>query len=625
LNALVDALFHEVVDLPPAERTPYLDARGVDDDTRREVEALLGFAPDASAVLVREIGAAATRALPQLDVQGSRCGPYQLLKVIGRGGMGTVYLAERADGEVTQRVAVKLLPPGAADSNRDRFLQERQILATLDHPNIARLLDAGRLAHGQPFLAMEYVDGRPIDVFAAELPIRKKIGLFLEVCAAVAYLHRHLVVHRDLKPNNILVTADGEPKLLDFGIARLLDASADATATAMRMLTPSYASPEQITGGNVSTATDIYSLGALLYRLLTGRTTHDFAGCSNEAVVSIVARRDVTPPHVWSREVRGDLESILLKALRRHPQDRYATVDQFADDLQAFLDSRPVRARSGNRWYVARKFVRRYWIPVTAATMVIGSLGVGLYVANRERVIAQRRFDEVRQLSTRLFDIDNQVRQLSGSTKARQMIVDTSLEYLQRLTADVRGDPSLALEAATAYISVAQVEGVTTGPTLGQLDPADRHLRVAMELLEPVLKAQPASRTALLRAAQITSDRTWIAWQDGRAADAAALAAQSVGWMNRLAPALGDRAEAGLILNIYSNLAHKYMLAEQFDEALRLCDRGMELAALYERPADRGGFLMTVALARPGVGAAAADRHTRRHRADDQLRAGSPT
>jgi len=261
MNARIEELFHAVVDLSPEARTRYFAEHDVEQETRQEIEALLAFDSGASSFLMRDISLAASRALPQLEGKGQRCGPYRLLELIGRGGMGAVYLAERADGEVSQRLAVKLLPPGAGDPRRERFLQERQILATLTHPHIARMLDAGHLDDGQPFLAMEYVEGKPIDVFAAGLSARQKVALLLKVCEAVGYLHRNLIVHRDLKPSNILVTAEGEPKLLDFGIAKILDSTTDLTLTSMRMLTPDYASPEQVTGGRISTATDIYSLG----------------------------------------------------------------------------------------------------------------------------------------------------------------------------------------------------------------------------------------------------------------------------------------------------------------------------------------------------------------------------
>src|SRR5207302_1705530 len=249
--------------------------------------------------------------------------------------------------------------------------------------------------------------------------------------------HRQLIIHRDLKPSNILVDASGQPKLLDFGIAKMLDETGDATQTVERMLTPNYASPEQVSGVLQTTATDVYSLGAVLYKLLTGQSPHESQ-----------ARSSGLPT---------DVGYILRKALRQEPEERYASVEAFAGDVRAFLEWRPVQARTGDAWYRTRKFLRRYRMSVTAAALVIASLSAGLYVANRERALAQKRFVDVRQLANKLFDIDVQARQLPGSTVTRQLIVDTSLEYLRRLAADVRGDPELALEVGNAYMRVARV------------------------------------------------------------------------------------------------------------------------------------------------------------------------
>jgi tetratricopeptide (TPR) repeat protein len=579
-------MFHRVADLPPAARAQYFATHGIDEDTSREVESLLAFDAGASTFLLRDISVAASRALPQLEGKGGRCGPYQLLDVIGRGGMGAVYLAERVDGEVAQRVAVKLLPPGAGDAARERFLQERQILATLTHPNIARLLDAGHLDDGQPFLVMEYVAGSPIDVFAAGLGVRQKIVLFLPVCAAVAYLHRHLIVHRDLKPSNIFVTADGEPKLLDFGIAKLLDVATETTVTAVRLLTPDYASPEQVTGGRLTTTTDVYSLGAVLYVLLTGKPAHQFDNVSPDAIASIIISRDVTRPSQWLPELKGDLEAILLKALRKDPQERYETVEHFAEDLEAFLESRPVRARSGNAAYRARKFLRRYWVSLTAAAMVIASLGVGLYVANRERAIAERRFADVRQLANRLFDIDANVRRLPGSAQTRQLIVDTSLEYLRRLTQDVRGDPGLALELGTAYLRVARVQGVGVSAHLGQSEQAERNLRTAEELIESVLAAQPDNRTAFVRMGQIAHDGMMLASERRADDQALALARRSAGWLEKyLSSGPLELAEAEQVVIALNNVGNLLRLRQQLDDALRMIRRGIELARPIDSPA----------------------------------------
>ena len=498
MNSRLEDLFHELADLSPAAREQYFARHGVDQQTRREVEELLAFDPSASGLLQRDIELAAQRALGHLDRVGQRCGPYRLVRLIGRGGMGAVYLADRADGEVSQQVAVKLLRPGADYLERERFLQERQILATLAHPNIARLLDAGHLEDGQPFLAMEYVDGNPIDVFTNELPVRKTLALFAKVCMAVAYLHRNLIVHRDLKPTNILVSEDGEPKLLDFGIAKLIYLTNDSTSTGLRMLTPEYASPEQITGGTVSTATDIYSLGAVLYRLLTRRPPHEFGRGSPEEILSAICTREVTRPSKWTPALKGDLELVLMKALRKDPQERYPTAEQFAEDLESFLESRPIRARKGDLAYRARKFVRRFWLPLAAAAMVIASLVAGVYIANRERAIAEQRFLQVRQLANKLFDIDAQIRNTPGNTKARQLIVSTSLEYLKRVGAETRGDKDLAMEIGGAYLQLAQIQGVPVNPNLGQFAEAEESLRKADAFVESVLQIDPKYPRALL-------------------------------------------------------------------------------------------------------------------------------
>lgn len=557
MNPRVQELFHEVADLSPEERTRYFREHDVDQAACDEVEALLAFDSGASAFLLRDISIAASRALPLLEAKGWRCGPYRLLNVIGRGGMGAVYLAERADGEVTQRVAVKLLPPGAGDSHRERFLQERQILANLTHPNIARMLDAGHLDTGQPFLAMEYIDGKPIDVFAAGLGVRQKIGLFLKVCAAVAYLHRNLVVHRDLKPSNILVTGPasgrpGEPKLLDFGIAKILDLGTDLTMPSMRMLTPDYASPEQVTGGRLTTATDIYSLGAVLYHLLTGKPAHEFADSSPENITVAITRREVTRPSKWAPELRGDLEAILLKALRKDPQERYANVEQLAEDLEAFLESRPVCARAGNTLYYVRKFLRRYRVPVAAAALLAGSIATGLYIANHQRAIAQRRFLQVRQVANRFVAFDGEIRGLHGVTNLRNRIVSTALTYLAGVGKQVRGDEELSLEIGAAYLQVARIQGVPSDAHLGRFAEAAESLRRADTFVEAALAADAGNRRALLTSAQIARDRIILAIREGHyeevLAYAGRISAQLARFRSRGRLEPGEAAEADSLL-----------------------------------------------------------------------------
>ncbi len=580
MNARVEELFHEVVDLSPADRARYFGEHQVDDEMRHEVEALLAFDSGARSFLERDVSIAARRALPQIEGKGWRAGPYRLLDVIGRGGMGAVYLAERADGEVTQSLAVKLLPPGAGDRQRERFLQERQILASLAHPNIARMLDAGHLGSGQPFLAMEYIPGKPIDVFAAGLSVRQKIALFLKVCAAVGYLHRNLVVHRDLKPSNILVTSDGEPKLLDFGIAKILDVATDATMTNMRMLTPDYASPEQVTGARVTTATDIYSLGAVLYLLLTGKPAHEFEDHSAEAIAYKVTSREVTRPSRWAPEVKGDLESILLKALRKDPPERYGTVEQFADDLQAFLESRTVRARSGNAWYRTRKFVRRYWIPVAVATLVIASLSTGLYVANRQRLVAERRFSQLRQLAHQiLFDLYGTIDKLPGAIDAQTKLVATASQYLEGLSGDAIRDKQLAQEVAESYIQLARIEGVPAWNNLGRYAEAVENLRKAETLLDPIVAADPHNRNAIYLSANAAHDRVL-------AADAASEPEQMIAGALKVRERFDQLVRLGNLtakqINaatyIYGDLAESHIRLHRFEDAVRYARAGIEIS-----------------------------------------------
>jgi serine/threonine protein kinase len=577
MNARIEELFHSVADLTAEARTHYFVEHEVDEKTRQEVEALLTFDSGASSFLQRDISIAASWALPQLDPSGWRCGPYRLLQVIGRGGMGAVYLAERADGEVTQQVAVKLLPPGAGAIQRDRFLQERQILASLTHPNIARMLAAGHVENGQPFLAMEFVEGKPIDIFCAGLGIRQKVSLFLKVCAAVGYLHRNLIVHRDLKPSNILVTAEGEPRLLDFGIAKILDIATDTTITSMRMLTPDYASPEQVTGGRISTATDIYSLGAVLYQLLTSQPAHEFEDHSPETITRVVTTREVTRPSLRAPELKGDLEFILLKALRKDPQERYGTVEQLAEDLNAFLDSRTVKARSGNAWYRARKFLRRYWVPVIAAALVVVSLSVGLYVANRQRIIAERRFSQLHALSRRLLDLEKEL----GVTdlKLRNKLISLSIQYLEGLGREALHDRALALEVSNAYLRIAENQGVPEWNQQGQYAEAEKSLSKAKAFADSVLGADPDNRQALWLSANIAHDRAVTAYAERNYERVLAYSPNVVDAFSRLAQ-LGNmtKHEINGATYMYGDLAEVHLGLHRFSDAARYARLGIEIS-----------------------------------------------
>ena len=564
----VQELFHQLADLSSEERDRYWADHRVDVDLRRQAEALLAYDTNEHQDLDGSIRTLADVALARWERQPQRCGPFRLRQVIGRGGMGVVYLGERADGEVRQQVAVKLLGPGLGHLQADRFLREREILAGLSHPHIAHLLDAGHTDDGQAFLAMEYVEGRPFDEYAAPLADREKIQLFLKVCAAVAYLHRNLVVHCDLKPGNILVTADGEPKVLDFGIAKILEPRAEGDVTNLRMLTPDYASPEQLAGGRVGTPSDIYSLAAVLQKIL-------------------------------AHPAKGDLQFILLRALRPKPQDRYATVEQFSEDLAAYLESRPIRARQGEWAYQARKFAQRYWLPIAAALLTIAGLGTGLLVANRERALAERRFADVRSLANRLFDIDAQVRQLPGATKTRQLIVDTATEYLSKLAQDRGRDPGLDLDLGTAYLRVARVQGVPISINLGQTAEAERHLRIGEQWIAGVLARPPAQRLALLRAAQIAHDRMILAQARRPSAPATPLARQAEEWLLQYlaAGAVTAPAEAADAVIVGTNVANWYIRQNLFEDGLRLLHTTAELAKATGQTRQLGTIQIVVARA----------------------------
>ncbi len=491
-----ERIFSEVADLPPAAREQYYESQQVDEAVRDNVESLLAHDVGATGFLEGSIAALAEAALARMT--GRRCGPYELLELIGRGGMGAVYRACRRDGEVEQEVAIKVLRHGSTDANiEDRFLQERQILANLSHPNIARMLDAGRTAEGQPYLVMEFVRGIAIDEYCRGASLRDRIALFLPVCEAVAHAHRNLVVHRDLKPANILVTADGHPKLLDFGIAKIMAPDMSVTRLEDRALTPEYGSPEQVTHAPTTTATDIYSLGALLYSLLTGASPHRFESRTPEEVTDVICRREAPPASRFEPACRGDLDAILRKALRKEPEERYATVEQFADDLRSYLSWRPVRVR-GDEWlYRLRRFARRHWVTVMAVTLAFAGLTGGLLVAHREQAIAERRFRQVRDLAERLFDIDQEVRPLPGSTQARQEIVATSLEYLDRLSKEASDDSGLMVELAAAYTKTASILGRRGLPNLGRYEDALHALEKADTLLRQVLARDPGDRAAL--------------------------------------------------------------------------------------------------------------------------------
>lgn len=441
-----------------------------------------------------------------------RVGPYRIVREMGRGGMGIVYLAERDDGEFRREVAIKLIPAGVHRPEFAKlFRRERQILAQLDHPNIARLLDGGTTEAGQPYYAMEFVEGVPLAGFCEEraLPLRKKLALFLSICSAVSYAHRKLVIHRDLKPQNILVMADGTPKLLDFGLAKVLEETTpDAgTTTGAMLLTPSYASPEQIKGEPLTVATDVYSLGVLLYELLTGE--HPYGDCAGP-IGAAIAVLEATPRPMRTAGTPADLEKIVLVALRKEPERRYATVDALAEDIRRYLEGRPVDAAGDSLRYRLRKFAGRHRWALGATGAAMLALAISGFMTWRAKQEAQLRFEQIHGLAhSVVFEIHDAIADLPGSTPAQKLIVSRALEYMNALARDRGNDSALVFDLAQGYTKVGDAQGYSAEPNLGDRPGAVASYEKARKLLIELLRRDPAN----------TDYEYWLATVDDHMAD----------------------------------------------------------------------------------------------------------
>jgi len=546
----LNQLFHEALACPPERRTAWLkEACGHDAELVAELTELLASHGRGEGLMERPAIAAAPDWLQREgSAVGQRFGPWRITRELGRGGMGAVYLAERADGAFEQRVALKLVKRGM-DSEHvlARFRSERQILAGLEHPNIARLLDGGASEDGQPFLVMEYIEGQRIDEFARaqRLPVADRLRLWLPVASAVSYAHQHLVVHRDIKPANILVTADGTPKLLDFGIARLLDPAADVTSTVteLRMLTPEYASPEQIEGRHTATTTDVYSLGVVLYELLTGRSPYKARSRSPRDIADAITTTEPVRPSVAAaetdpslgRRLRGDLDTILLTSLRKEPARRYPSVERFAGDVRRHLDGLPVRARPDTIGYRTGKFVRRHQAGVAAAVLVALALVGGIVgtawqarQARAAQALAERRFNDVRALAhSVLFDYHDAIQDLPGSTPIRERLVRDGLRYLDALAREAHGDRSLQRELAGAYRRVGDVQGGTLNANLGDTPGALESYGKAERILQDLLTADSSDTTTRRQLARVLTDRGKLRFDTGDVPGSQALARQA--------------------------------------------------------------------------------------------------
>ncbi len=633
--------------------SPYLDeALGMDDDERAKwLASLHEKDPDLAShleSLLREhqelsqeqfLEKRPPSLLPaELAMAGKPMGSYTLVSLIGEGGMGSVWLAERSDGRFKGRAAVKVLrAPLLGHTGGERFKREGTILARLAHPHIAQLLDAGVSPGGQPYLILEYVEGKDIVAYCDErrLGVEARLRLFLDVLSAVAQAHANLIVHRDIKPSNVFVRADGQVKLLDFGIAKLLeDEGAEGGATQLTReggaaMTPHYAAPEQVTGGSITVATDVYAAGVLLYVLLTGQHpagagSHSpadlmkaivetetqspsralaAAGDNAETVERAAAYRSSNPDKL-RRLLRGDLDTITTRALKKNPLERYNSAAAFADDIRRYLAHEPIRARPDSITYRAAKFLRRnrtvVALTATALALVIGSLSAGLVMVNRERKIAERRFEQVRQLANKFIALDNDIRGLPGSTNVRMKMVTDSLQYLTSLGSDVHGDKDLALDVALAYVRVAHAQGDPTSPNLGQFAEAEASLDKAEAFVQSVLRVDPTNVRGLRIAATIAHDHMTIADEQNRREEALAWADKASERIERYMHLDKiDPRDVYAMTYFAVNVAYCYDNSRHFEKAVRLSQRALEIMQL-NASAHRlqGSILGALAIAR---------------------------
>jgi tetratricopeptide (TPR) repeat protein len=526
-------VFERALDLPEDDRAAYVDsACGGNPALLHEVRSLLTWHKGSTGFLENPAAKVADlpmEAMSAVRLIGKSVGPWRILDVVGSGGMGVVYRAERADAAFKRHAALKVVRPGPdAPQILERFRVERETLAALDHPNIARLMDGGTTSDGQPFFVMELVDGIPIDRYCDEnrLSIDDRLDLFRKVCAGVQYAHENLTVHRDIKPDNILVTKEGVPKLLDFGVSKILsrDAPQAEDTPAMNatwLMTPDYASPEQVSGRPSTTATDVYSLGVLLHVLLTGARPYTLTGTTAAAIerqlleftLIVPSDRAVsspesgaraadrrTTPQKLSNRLKGDLDAIVLRALGRTPASRYSSVEQLAEEVARHCAHYPVHARGRARGYAARLFVRRHRAALAAAATLVFVVIAGVLavlwqasIAADARQRAERRFADVRQLAgSFIFDVYDAIDDVPGTTPARQLIVEKAVKYLDSLASEASGDLGLQRELAQAFVRVGDVQGNPTKANVGDTTGALASYQRALTLANAVRTAVPA-------------------------------------------------------------------------------------------------------------------------------------
>jgi len=518
----IENYFHEALKLTHEQRDSFLrNLSGENPDLAATVKQLLDSHFESGLFLEHPVFD------DIISFPDERVGSWKIIRQIGKGGMSTVYLAERADGSFSRRVAIKFLhgfAPGQELFNRMRA--EQKILASLDHPHICRLLDAGVHSNGRPYFIMEYIDGQSIDKWCEDqnLSIEQRLELFIQVCEAVSYAHQRLIVHRDIKPSNILVDKKGTVKLLDFGIAKIVqsnDQDRPVTKTGVDIMTPEYASPEQFQNQPITTATDVYALGQLLYLMLTDTLPYDFEDKSSFEIGKIVTESIPEKPsgkvlgvhsatgqsssfeglstRQVARKLRGDLDNIILKALRKDHERRYQSAEQLKNDILNYIQDKPVSARRESFAYVSKKFFTRHKTSVIAtgfaALMLMGLTLFSVWqadVAESQKEIAEQRAENIRGMANSLiFDLHDSVVNLPGSTPIRESIVAEAVNYLDQLAKTENAENKDLLDLAVAYQKIGDVQGNPTNSNLGRPSDALESYQKGLGFVQTVLNSEP--------------------------------------------------------------------------------------------------------------------------------------
>jgi len=588
----VGEIFDAALALPAERRADYLrDSCGGDRELETDVRSLLAshdaageFLEPAKAGLAMPGATAAGAPLPGTPAAGQMIGSWKIIRPLAEGGMGIVYLVERQDGQYQQRGALKFIRHGLATEDMvRRFKRERQILATLDHPNMARLLDGGTTPEGLPWLVMEYVEGVPLYQWCSDHAptLRDRLRLFITLCGSVEAAHRRLILHRDIKPGNVLVSSDGAPRLLDFGVAKIFSpdgiAPESELTTLQAPLTPEYASPEQLRGDMVSTSSDVYSLGVLLYELITGARPYPTRSEGQAELLRTVLEKDPVRPSTavagtsagtgriaaapakeattrglpsppaggaaaLGRALSGDLDNIVLKALSKETTRRYGSVDALASDLRRYLDGRPVEARPSTWRYRTSKFVRRNRAGVVMGSVALLAILVGATFAlwnaaraRHDRAVAEKRLRDVTAMaSTVLWDVNEGLATIPGTTPLREQVVDMTTKYLNEIAAEGVQDTALVRTLADAFDKLGTVQGYEWSANVGRTQEGYRSLKKAYELREQLHRANPAHEEYKLDLCISATKLCNFDRDHGRVDEAVALSRESVELMAEL-------------------------------------------------------------------------------------------